>query len=234
MFERFEGQDKVPPERQKFDEDLHRNVSDGASEKIAAEEAAAADRAEYDARLDEAAQRIKKIDGLKPERWAKMDVYERKATLNAVGRELGQVYHHPAPPLFIENMGDRRLLGEYGDGYSYDKSTNRVIGGEYGVRMNEQGGAEWSRYMDDPREALRTYTHEFRHSYQHEQAHRSEIPHFRNLVDDSAKAETWSENLRPGGYAPPEGGFGAYESQPVEVDARQFAQDLVDRVYGRT
>lgn len=234
MIEHFDEIEEASRDEQKAEGDLHRNFAVDERSGLDAAGRQQSDQVEYDARLDDAADRIQKIDEMRPERWAQLDNLERKHVLNAAGRELEDVYERPTPPLFVENMGDSYLFGTYGDGYSYDRSTGETVGNEYGITMNERGDTGQERlFGDDPREALRTYAHEFRHSYQHEQAHRSEIPHFRNLVDDPEKAQSWSENLRPGGYIPPEHGHEAYQNQPVESDARQFADDLVERVYGR-
>lgn len=235
MIERFDETEPTSGEQPHPDEDLHRNfLTDDQSGLEAADRKLLADM-EYDRKLDAAADRIQNIEGLQPERWTQMDRYEQKATLNEVGRELQHVYHHPAPPLFIENEDDSSLLGAYGDGYQLDRTTGELDGNEYGITMNENGGTAQERlFGDDPRAALTTYAHEFRHSYQHEQAHRSEIPHFRNMVDDADKAGEWSENLQPGAYTSPEVDYEAYRAQAVESDARQFADDLVERVYGRT
>lgn len=234
VIEHYEVPEETSPDEEKLNENLHRNFALDEKSGLDSAGKQQSDQAEYDAKLGDAGDRIQKLDEIRPERWAQLDNLERKYVLDAVGRELGHVYEHPAPPLSVEDMGDPRLMGTYGDGYSLDKPTGEVVGSEYGITMNEGGdmGRE-HLFSDDPREALRTYAHEFRHSYQHEQAHRSEIPHFRNLVDDAEKAQVWSDNLKPGGYIPPEQGYEAYHNQPVESDARQFADDLVERVYGR-
>jgi hypothetical protein len=233
--ERFEEPEEIRRNPQGYDEELHRSLNEVDQPGLDSTAENQAAQAEYSARVDEASERLGKIEGLQPDRWAKMDIYERKATLNAVGSELGHVYEHPAPPLFVEDLGQSNALGTYGDGSYHDPATGGLQGSEYGITINEKGETEHGHlFGDDPRDALRTYAHEFRHSYQYEQAHRAEIPHFRNLVDDRTKAEDWSENLEPGAYRQPESDFDAYRSQPVESDANQFAEDLVRKVYGRS
>lgn len=196
-------------------------------------------------RLDSAVQRLMQIEGLRPELWQQMDVRQRAWTLRRAGRELGKVYHHPTPPLLETDMGDPQLLGSYGDGYRFDRWTGGVVGADYGVRMNTAAELDHTKlFGDDPKVALHTYAHEFRHSYQCEQATRWEKPQFRHLVDDPDQAMRWSSNIRD--YKePPDDKLReidperhkrekeAYRKQLVEEDAEYFADELVKRVYGQ-
>jgi hypothetical protein len=182
--------------------------------------------------MDDTARRLQHIAWLKPEEWRKLDNEQKAVALNTVGRELEKVYHHPSPPLIVSERGDRRLQGEYRDD-------------DYWIFMNRAAelGGEKKLFGDDPALALRTYAHEWRHSYQFEQATRWEKPQFQNLVDDSDQAMQWSWNIRDykeppdktlalQDYARYVQEFHAYETQPVEADAKRFADELVRRVYG--
>lgn len=199
---------------------------------------------QVDDRLDTAAQRLGQIEGLSPEKWQQMDARERAWTLREAGREMGKVYHHPTPPLLETNMGDPHSLGSYGDGYRFDRESQRVVGSDYGIKMNTAGEFDRNKlFGDDPKGALHTYAHEFRHSYQREQATRWEKPQFRNQVDDPEQAMRWSQNIKD--YKePPDTGlartdyeryqreYEAYRTQSVEKDAEHFANELVKQVYG--
>ena len=180
-----------------------------------------------DARLDTAAERIKQVEELQPERWAQLDDDGKAAALNRAGQELAQVYNHPQPPLVVKDMQEPSALGEYGDGFSFNRRTGKVEGADYGIRMNKE--AQTDLLGDDPAAALNTYAHEFRHSYQDEQVTAREKPQFRNLVDDPDEAAEWAANSA--NYIGPEEDFDAYHNQPVERDARAFAEGLVRRVY---
>lgn len=183
-------------------------------------------------RLDAAAEGIEQIDCLKPKAWTRLDKYQRRVTLDLAGRELTKVYRHPSPPLIItERSDDRRLQGEYNDE-------------DYWIFMNRAAEAnrETKLFGDDPVPALRTYAHEWRHSYQWEQATGWEtMP----LVDDPDKAMRWSWNIKDYKEPPDETldktdhqryqkEFEAYREQPVEKDANRFADELVKRVYGHS
>jgi hypothetical protein len=73
--------------------------------------------------------------------------------------------------------------------------------------------------------------HEYRHGYQHEQIARFEKPQFQNLVDNPELAEEWSRNVKA--YQNPEADYDSYYNQPLESDARDFADQITDRLYPR-
>ena len=180
--------------------------------------------------LSSAAERLRSIDGLREEEWKNLDAAGREAVLREVGREISRVFSHPAPPLLTEHMDNNETRGYYGDGYSSNQETGQLEGADYGIRLNSEGLDSNDGYIsEDPRTALETYLHEFRHSFQHEQALRFEKPQFRSLVEDGEQAESWSENFKA--YNNPENNFDAYFNQAVETDARSFAEQLIDKVY---
>lgn len=222
MIENLEDQDRRVAREKEFDDSLHRGFRPGSDQCL--------DAADDAKKLDVATERLRQIEGLRDEKWQDLDASGRMTTLNAAGRELGEVYDHPTPPVLAKDMGDPNLLGTYGDGYRYNARSGSLEGSDYGIRMNSVGEVRDQDLLgDDPRVALQTYAHEFRHSYQHEQAGRWEKPQFQNLVDNQDAARRWSENLND--YQSPDQGYDAYHSQAVEADARRFAEDLVKRVY---
>jgi len=212
-------------------------------------------------RLNQAAEDIKKNEWMKPEKWKTLSNNEKRIALEHSGKALRDAYHCPDPPLTIKRMQEPGLQGEYGDGYSYDPKRDKyngnievnpsdfeghgIVGYDYGIRMNIEGmdyETNKKLFGDDSREALETYAHEFRHSYQHEQAHAYDKG-FR--TDDPIKAREWSENLRDYKQPPdaelaktdPERYFKEYEAyrnQPVEREAREFAQKISSEVYRET
>jgi len=171
-------------------------------------------------RYQDASDRISRIEPLKPDIWKGKDETEREWILDRAGRELGEVYHTPKPELFQE-LSEGNKLGSYDDE-------------DWRIRIDRE-----KLLGDDPKEALRTYCHEFRHSYQWEQARAYEkgFP-----VDDPQKAKGWAENFSHGRYMEPPDDrvvdpeqyrerFSQYESQPVEEDARKFADEVAERVF---
>ncbi|MFX1355111.1 MAG: hypothetical protein ACFFGP_14245 [Promethearchaeota archaeon] len=219
----------------------------GAPEKVTEGLPSVTDASDLEeARLDAAAQRLKKIEWLKPEKWAQLDTYEKVVALNTAGRELSKVYDHPKPPLLVKDMRDPDLLGTYGDGYRFNSDTGEIEGAEYGITMNRAGEVDYEKLLgDDPAVALQTYAHEFRHGYQWEQASLCDSPQLfkRVAVDDPDRARQWADNLPKYISAPSREmaesdpqrylhQLEAYQNQPVERDATDFAKKLVRRVYG--
>ena len=189
-------------------------------------------------RINRAVKDIRKIDQMKLGKWKKFDLVEKKVALNLSGKALMKAYDHPNPPLFTEKA-ESQALGEYGDGWSY----NKTAGSDYGIRMNEEGirGTNQKLFGDDPRVALETYAHEFRHSYQCEQAHALD----QGLKsDDPIKAKEWSGNLGENYKQAPDAElaksdpdryfseYEAYRNQPVEKDAREFGRRISSELYG--
>lgn len=190
-------------------------------------------------RIKQAAEKIKQIEAMRPEKWKNLSKEEKEWSLRRCGKALRDVYHTPDPPL-LSYKGEINEHGEYGDGSSYRKTA--IFNRDYGIRMNEEGMKETGEKLfgDDPKAALETYAHEFRHSYQCEQAHAFD----QGLkTDNPVKAKEWSENLGKNYIEPPSSEladtnpqeykikFGAYENQPVERDARDFASKLVSEIY---
>ena len=167
-------------------------------------------------RMGAAGERLRQLDGLKEENWRELDSHGRIAVMNDVGREVGRIYDQPTPPLYAEQLPVEQR-GDYVDE-------------DYRIRMNSEGISPGDGFLsDDPRVALETYLHEFRHSYQYEQMLRWDGP-FRHLVDEGAEADNWSSNFK--NYNSPENGFNEYYNQSVEADARAFSEELVKKVYG--
>lgn len=177
--------------------------------------------------LETAAERVRQIAWLQPDQWARLDIHEKVVALNAAGRALAEVYHIPSPPLLVLEMDHPKDYGYYGDGYRLNVDTNQVEGADYGIKMNLAAGVNYEKlFGDDPTVALETYAHEFRHSYQAEQVTRYLKPQHRNLIDDPKTTYAWTQP-----YVSHEEDYQAYFDQPVEKDAREFAETLVKHVY---
>ncbi len=81
--------------------------------------------------------------------------------------------------------------------------------GEIGININ---------HLDDPAEAADTIAHELRHHWQQEQA----------LDPNSELGRAFQDNFD--NYIHPEDDFEAYENQLIEADAREFAEQIRNRV----
>jgi hypothetical protein len=176
-------------------------------------------------RMKRATESMRKFDWLQPEKWKGLGPEERRNALEGAGRYLRDAYEFPEPPLmprkFPEYEG-KVLLGFYSDGPS-DKNLKA----DYELALNQQ---LLDARHNHPRQALETYSHEFRHAYQHEMAGR-----FKNglgIVHDRSLAAEWAKNLD--NYQHPDEDFERYREQPVERDAREFSQRLARGLYDDT
>jgi hypothetical protein len=162
-------------------------------------------------RIGQAAEGIRGQEWMKPEKWKTLSDDEKRIALDYSGKELGRAYKSPEPPLTTEKT-NQNALGSYEDG-----ATIRNPNGDYGIRMNEHGVGERNEKLfgDDPKTALETYSHEFRHSYQNEQAYKQ--------PPDAEMARTDPERYFKE--------YGAYRNQPVEVDARDFGDKVTSKTY---
>jgi len=199
-------------------------------------------------RIAQATEDIKKNELMQPEKWKTLSIEDKRIAIEHSGKALGKAYDHPEPPLTTKKMGDPGLQGTNGDGYSYHPESpsadkHGIAGADYGIKMNQDGmdpNTHKKLFGEDPREAVETYGHEFRHSYQHEQANAFDKGF---KTDDPVKAKEWSENLKNYQQPPdaelaktdPEKHFKQYEAyrnQPVEKDANDFGSKLSASVYG--
>ena len=129
--------------------------------------------------------------------------------------------------MLVQTWEEQYAFGVYGDGYVFNPKTGAVEGADYRIAMNAQAATNDARlFGDDPAVALETYAHEFRHAYQAEQVSRHQKPQFRHLVDDPEAAAEWQHE-----YIAPDTDYEAYHNQPVEKDARDFAEALVAYLY---
>ena len=162
-------------------------------------------------RAERVADRLSTIEEIKQERWAEITLPERTEALRCVGRELREEHGTPEPMMLVEDLPE----GELG---RYDPSTGEM---KVDTSLVES---------DDPREAVRTYVHEFRHGFQDEtdSAYRNRLGYVNAPTDEVLK---WTANERD--YkVPPETPFETYEKQPLEADSRRYSDEVIRRLYG--
>ena len=102
--------------------------------------------------------------------------------------------------------------------------TDGIVLGTYNpknqvIYVNSSQFAADSRYGKDSEAIVTACLHEGRHAYQHQVAEGIV------LHDNQAEAESWRENLSEGNYISFRDNPRAYYNQPVEVDARRFAEE---------
>lgn len=110
------------------------------------------------------------------------------------------------------------ILGEEGLGGYHDGSKNKIVFNITGLMNTEsENFAYFARF------AVETVIHELRHAVQHKSINE---PGFWD-VDEKTRME-WKNNLE--NYIPPEVDFRGYALQPIEVDARTFADEAMSEV----
>lgn len=102
--------------------------------------------------------------------------------------------------------------------------TDGIVLGTYSTQnqviyVNSSQFAADSRYGKDSEAIVTACLHEGRHAYQHQVA-QGIVKH-----DNQAEEKAWKENLAEGNYISFRDNPRAYYNQPVEVDARRFAEE---------
>ncbi len=140
------------------------------------------------------------------------DSVARRQLLEGVGREMMAVHEAPPGPIHLKEM-PRNELGAYVDD-------------DFRTDVNE-----WQLKQDNPRDALETYLHEYRHAEQHYEVQKSH-----GVAGPSVNRERASaveHNLDKNNYISPEENHAAYERQLVERDAETFGTTAATEILER-
>lgn len=153
------------------------------------------------------------IDELKYENWENLSPDERYQALQDAESRIAEIEHREFCPLELKALPE----GHYGYYSPVDKT----------ITLN-------SRYVNDSdfgsyKETLDTLIHEGRHAYQDYNMTEREV-HPRG-----GEVTNWKWNEYEIGYQNAElFGFKAYAMQPVESDARAFAEDVLNAYLNKT
>lgn len=148
---------------------------------------------------------------LQYENWKELSPQGRVNALQNFECEVAKIVYRDVLPVKSGDLGNC-VYGQY------SPYTNDITVSESLINSNSQ---------EDYLQTLNTYFHESRHAYQ-----------FYNLLTEriepnSELYESWNINLNVLGYNPGDYGLFGYEeyyTQPVEVDARVFAQEVMDKL----
>lgn len=168
---------------------------------------------------------LESVDELKFENWCKLSLKEKSILLNKIENRIANIEHRPAVRVELEQMKPNI--------FGYQNATSNKIG------LN-------SLYVDSNnpsmhREVIDTIIHEGRHAYQHYNVD------VKLIHESGAEVASWSENFYNPEYKyyqrtgqniiiPFKDGtlhdidFRLYYYQPVEIDARNFAKDILTRL----
>lgn len=173
-----------------------------------------------DPRLSAAIERLRKIDDLAPERWRIAASSDRQHAIREANRALAESLGRPSPEVIFVGTGSKLELPRRTEGQwpGYDRS-----GQPYFIEIGDH-------FLDknkepEPREAVNTICHEYRHVYQREVLRDDPNP-----IDPTSEEASWVRNFDDG-YVDYRKDFDAYEAQPVERDSRRFADDICRRLY---
>lgn len=157
---------------------------------------------------DNSARAIRDMRELQPGEWEKLDLKERAEWLVKTHNHIAEQYG-----FCPYSVRAQQLPANYG-GY-FNAATRSIVLNEIVLKDA------------NPNRALNIIAHESRHGYQwHAVTNADKVP-----ADVRAKVETWRNNFA--NYKTPAiHGFKAYYNQPVEVDARAFAEEVVKKALG--
>lgn len=154
--------------------------------------------------VKEATNRLMAIDEIKPETWQELEDPERLDTLQQVENEMAGVQGRPS----VEVVADEMSRGSFG----YFDGASIHVGAE---ALQDENVAE----------NVDTIVHEGRHAYQQ---YAVDHPGFHS---DHEQVQAWDENFD--NYLTAEMyGQEAYQNQPVEADAWNYASQIRQAVYG--
>lgn len=174
----------------------------------------------HDAEVTEQiAEYLSGVENLKYENWKNLNLEQRTNLLNEIENKIAQLEHRPPLPIKVKKM-DPATFG-------YQDSSNKIIAlnSKFVNSNNKQAH----------KDVIDTIIHEGRHAYQHYNVEQK-------FVHDSLSVvNTWKENFTNPKYKYYNGnslivigpkkvgdvGFRLYYYQPVEIDARNFASDVM-------
>lgn len=152
--------------------------------------------------IQEGAQAISEIDGLQPEVWQASDADERLANLQTIEDRMAEIQQRPAVQVVPEAMAPNEFGGWNGEYIAINKD-----------HLNSNMPVE---------EFANTIVHEGRHAYQD---FAIKNPGF---VSDSETVEAWAANRGDGYFYPQDYGQEIYQTQPVEADAWNYANGVIN------
>ena len=148
------------------------------------------------------------------ERWQSLELSEKESVLNALEVKIAGIEHRPPCPVRLTNMPPQTWGGFNPGSKTIDINCSYV----------EASAQERGLF----REILDTLVHEGRHAYQDYNVNVCEV-HPRH-----SEVNSWAETMAGGkwGYHRDTStllGQRLYEQQSIEIDARNFAADVLDR-----
>ena len=148
---------------------------------------------------------LNEMAAIQTETWATLDERSRVKTLQEIEGIMAVYQSRPAAQIIIKDM-DPHVYGYYDNNIIYINKSHLL--------------------KKDARDVVETMLHEGRHSYQHF------VINHPSVHLDVKQVNKWRKNFRH--YLSPSiYGQELYESQPVEMDARAYAENICSKIFGR-
>lgn len=171
---------------------------------------------------------LETVDELKYENWCKLSLSQRAEVLNKIEQNVAAIEHRPALKVELEQLEPRSL------GYQC-AAENKIVLNTLYVGANSR---------DHHREVIDTIIHEGRHAYQHYNVD------VKMIHESTGKVMSWEENFYDPNFQYYRSGsqkilipyhdgsihdvdYRLYYYQPVEIDARDFAKDVMNKLTER-
>lgn len=166
---------------------------------------------------------LENCEELKFDNWTKLELSEKIDVLNDLESRIAEIEHRPACPVrYDDTMGEIEVYGDqvYGRMGGYSPDTKDIT-----LNANLLESSDPRVYL----EVIDTVVHEGRHAYQDFNINVCEV-HPRH-----SEVESWAETMGDGkwgywGDCSTLIGQRLYEQQSVEIDARNFAHDVTDKI----
>jgi len=162
--------------------------------------------------IEQISDRLNNCEELRFSSWRALFSEDRMQVLNSLEKDIARIEHRPSVPIYAVPLRE--------DNWGGYNPTDKTI------TIN-------SAYLDDSsqnpeifKEILDTLIHEGRHAYQDYNMNEREVHPRHSEIDSWRENESWGYY---GGDASELGGR-LYWFQPQEIDARQFAQDVIEKL----
>lgn len=164
---------------------------------------------------------LSETDGLKFENWKELDLHERVEVLNELECKFAEIEHRPACPIKSVPLGPITISEGRASGV-----MGRYRPESKDITINAELISATSPITI--RETIDTLIHEGRHAYQDYNINVREV-HPRH-----AEVESWTETMGDGKWeywsdCSTKIGLRLYEQQSIEIDARSFAADVLNK-----
>ena len=147
-------------------------------------------------------------------KWQQLEMSEKEYVLNDLEHKIAEIEHRPPCPVRIVNLPHRTFGG-------YNPETKTIDINSIYVKMSDVDKRQF-------REVIDTLIHEGRHAYQDYNVNVCEVhPRHSEVI-------SWAETMEGGkwgyhGDVSTKLGQRLYEQQSIEIDARNFAADVLDK-----